>query len=75
MASKKTTVVETTMPESIGIFKAAGIALASSIGIITHTAATLEKSVCLVEKEVDNLHLIQDKRIEESRAALNLDIA
>ena len=65
----------TTKYESIGIFDAIGQTLAATVGVFTSTARTAEKSVNLVEKEVDVLHLMQDKRIADTKQELMADAA
>ncbi len=74
MAKTKETTVTVQPVESIGMFKALGIAFSATASIITITARTTEKAVGLVENEVDNLHLLQQKRIDESKAQLGITI-
>ena len=40
----------------MNIFTAIGVTLSSATGFITSTARTMEKTVLLVEKEVDSMH-------------------
>ena len=40
----------------MNIFTAVGVIFTSATGFITSTARTMEKTVLLVEKEVDNMH-------------------
>jgi hypothetical protein len=40
----------------MNIFNALGTVINSTTGFITSTARTMEKTVLLVEKEVDNMH-------------------
>jgi len=68
--TKATTAPEVPKKQSISIFDAIGQTLAATVGVFTSTARTAEKSVNLVEKEVDMLHLMQDQRILETKADL-----
>jgi hypothetical protein len=40
----------------MNIFKATGVIFSSITGFITSTARTMEKTVLLVEREVDDMH-------------------
>lgn len=72
---QSTTVTKHHNTQSISIFDAIGQTLAATVGVFTSTARTAEKTVNLVEKEVDMLHLMQDQRIIDTKAELTAEVA
>jgi len=54
----------------MNVFQAVGQSLNSLVAVLTATARTTEKTVQLVENEVDLLHTEQDIRITSVRAEL-----
>jgi len=68
-------VAQSPKPNSLSLFDAIGQTLAATVGVFTSTARTAEKTVNLVEKEVDMLHLMQDQRIVETKQELMQAVA
>ena len=54
----------------MNVFKAIGETLDATVGVVTATARTAEKSVKLVESEVDILNAEQGVRINTAKAKL-----
>lgn len=54
----------------MNVFKAIGETLAATVGVVTTAARTTEKTVQLVENEVDILHEEQNVRITTTKAQL-----
>ena len=73
--NQSTQVTKPASVHSISVFDAIGQTLAATVGVFTSTARTAEKTVNLVEKEVDMLHLMQDQRIIDTKAELTAEVA
>ena len=72
MSNEAKTTIAAPVPPTVGRFKGAGQIMACTVSVFATTARTVDKTVGLVENEVDHLHILQQKRISDAREALQI---